>query len=210
LLSAIASSPDCHYHIYLCPTLEYLVPELSGSTVYLMREPSNDSLPGMLWRYLGLSNGGPLTFRGCDNAKLDHSAYRLIHEVTAGHSLARLKTYCRPVDSNNQWIYRTCPGSISTNLPAIANISNLLSAWLTTPVQTTIYWNEIPYPVFGTHSPTAYGQDELFLCHWLYHKVLELGPIFTLIHPAGSDSSALTLDLEYVNSINPNSKSVIL
>ena len=200
--------------LYLAPDLLFLESFLRHPRVELriMNHVSENTIPGMLWRYLPLDDGVNLVARGADSFVPSPGILRLINQMLGGPNLLFRHFLPRDIGGARLVIYRPVPGPIVVKGCEGMGFTEAAKAWVwhqkrgLWPRTVRIVDSDgkpVEAKKFGMSHWARYGQDEQFLSHWLYHIAAQEG-----IHSAitrNHTSKLWDLDLQYTNAANRNS-----
>jgi hypothetical protein len=176
--------------IYLAPDLVFLERFLKHPRVELciMQHVSQNTIPGMLWRYLPLEEDVTLMARGADAFWPVRELHPHIDAMLASRSLLFRHIHPRDLDDADMFIYRSMPGPIVVKPGLGRGFTECAKSWVwhqmheLWPKTVSLPWRIDEVRRFGLTHWAAYGQDEQFMSHWLYHKAAASG-IYTLIDP---------------------------
>lgn len=188
------------HRVYLASDLAFLIDEIPASVeIYLMRETSWGSIPGMLWRYLPMEEPAFCVARGADNYFLGGYQQVVALALQLGSFLLR-NTISFWQDNFNRFIYRTIQGSccIKGPVPFVPHAAAWVRQAQCDPLSQRV--EAFPYLLhIGLDHWAEYGQDEQFLSRWLYYLAGTMKTI-TLVEPIGNHEIFIR-DTQYLQSL---------
>lgn len=191
--------PGWIHRVHLSADLAFLVDFIPPSVeIRLMRESSWTSIPGMLWRYLPMEEPTLCIARGADNYELGGFRHIATLALCLGTFLIRNTTSLWR-DDKNRFVYRTIHGSCCVRgpLPFVPAAAAWVAANRREPPPAHVpAFPELSH--VGLEHWGAYGQDEQFLCRWLYYRAASEKTI-ALAQPDG-DHELFRRDLAFLQS----------
>lgn len=198
LLGCFSALPEkWQRRIYLSADLEFLTdifPE--HVTIVVMAEKSPTSMPAMLWRYMPLLEPVLCVARGADNFHVPEwyiKQVQLMQEMKA--DLLRL-SFEMDLAYQSKYHYRPICGSCVVRGP-VPFMENATS-WLRTTKEALdslqCHYNGLEHTAM--YRWDAFGQDEQFLCRWLYYYVAHKGG--TVLTEARDKEGTFVKDAAYL------------
>ncbi len=202
--------PPWVLRIHLSAELYFLIPLLRHQRVefWIMNHPSENTVPGMLWRYLPLEEGTNLVARGTDSLWPDQQYWASATQMLKGP--CRFYRNFFPTDMDRIFlVYRSIPGPLVVRQGLKLPFIEYAKAWI------WFQWNDLwprtastppgneMRPKFGLSHWAKYGQDEQFLSHWLYYIACEEG-LYT-VTSGNNKSEIFKYDRNYVKSRSEHS-----
>ncbi len=174
------------HRVYLARDLSFLIDFIPLDVeIFLMEYASWESMPGMLWRYLPVEEDVLCVARGADNYALGD--YQNIVRVALDLGVFLVRTTTSDWrDVLNRLIYRSIHGSCCIRGPLEFKAS--AQAWIIMNRDVAMAQEVKAFPELthvGLSHWGAYGQDEQFLCRWLYYLAARRRTL-TLLHPDGN------------------------
>jgi len=206
--------PPWNVRIHLAAELKFLIPHLQHHRVefWIMKHPSELTIPGMLWRYLPLGEGVTLLARGADSL-WPHQDYWDMVEEFSGSSCRFFRRFLpRDLDATGSLVYRTIPGPLLVKAGESIRFIEFAKAWIwfqkkeIWPRSARLPWLPCGATKFGLEHWAKYGQDEQFLSHWLYYEACEQG-LYTVIDKENR-SIVINYDRQFVAEHDLNAKFV--
>ncbi len=204
---------DVAVRVYLAADLDFLVPDFeeAGCEVYVMRHSSLAHAPGVAWRLLAFAEKDRLVTMidagGIRDIALDIKRTRTMQKTGVG---CWREPICSDYDGNGNVIYQAFRGQHM----------GLMGGWSMEKLLHAFTWHSIrrnfptqvelpgcsPRPISRGYWPDS-GFEEWFLTVAMYPRLAAEG-MLTFV-PAGTRSSLLLMDIEYVTWANPKSELVI-
>lgn len=185
--------------VYLAADLDFLVEHIPTNVeIHLMALPSWTSMPGMLWRYLPAEETVCIA-RGADNYELGGGDQLVLPLALYLDTFLVRHVTTEWRDPLQRFIYRSIRGSCTIRGP-ISFVPSA-AAWIASNQQVAPSKKVVAYPHLshvGFDSRGAYGQDEQFLCRWLYYKALSQRTI-TLVSEKG-DHEVFRKDMVFLQA----------
>lgn len=165
--------------------------------VRIMKNSSLGSIPGMLWRYLPITENVFCFARGADNWTLYGWEIKAANKAIESQAhLYRHVWNHHSVFESKYLLYRTVRGTcgIQGPLPFL----EAATQWIAFNKRQRPAQNVEDKIHYGLKKWDSFGQDEQFLCRWLYY-IMANKPTLTLVTPSeGSD--LFRKDMEYLYS----------
>jgi hypothetical protein len=168
------------------------------SEIYVMKHSSVNTIPGMLWRYLPMTEKCVLVARGADMFPLNVVEAEMVeHFLETDCCMLR---FFGPTDIVDGLLnYRPVPGPITLLGLNDLDFVCAAKAWIWHNKHALLPKDSYYPPIQRRLAKSAmdhwarYVQDEQFLSHWLYPIAIERG-MFTAV-PQNKSSFILDLDL---------------
>lgn len=204
---------DVTVRLYLAADLDFLVPDFveAGCEVYLMHHSSVALAPGVAWRLLAFAEKDRLVTMidagGIRDTALDIKRTQTMQKTGVGGWRVPI---CSDYDHNGNVVYQAFRGQQM----------GLVGGWPMEKLLHAFTWHSIrgnfptqielpgcsPTPISRGYWPDG-GFEEWFLTVAMYPRLAAKG-LLTFV-PAGTHSSLLLMDIEYVTWANPKSELVI-
>lgn len=182
---------DWYYEIFISPDCEKYIEKLKHPKIQfnLMKYNSNESVPGMFWRYIPLLYKDKYKlFVGMDTPQIPSTVYDYSFFLKRNYKIIRW-SFFHDIGPAGFFIYKPMKGSFLSNFHD-DQIVYAMAAWiqfekerieklrteseiLNQPSKIfyrTVLYQDVEYRIFGTHNEKCYGQDENFLSCYLYPK----------------------------------------
>lgn len=189
---------DWSRRIYLSFDLAGMVRKIPRHVeVNLMDSMSWGSIPGMLWRYLPITEDVFCFARGADNWTLQQWEIDAVQQAVASQAqLYRHVWNPAYINAGVHWLYRTIRGTcgIQGPLPFL----EAATQWIAYNREQQPPQMVEGKPHFGLGNWQAFGQDEQFLCRWLYY-IMASKKTLTRVSPV-IQSDIFRQDMEYLES----------